>query len=158
MTADITINQIETAATSLNGTENFIVQRVDGVSERCTGAILLAYIKDNLPLTYVPQVVKSSDYTAIMSDAGGSIYHPASDTTARTFTIPANTSVGYPVGATLTFVNDVGAGALTIAIASDTLVSAIDGSTGSRTIAAQGIATAYKMTASRWIIGGTGLS
>lgn len=99
---------------------------------------------------------QSSAYTAVLADENGIIFHPASDTTARTWTIPANASVAYPVGTTLVFDNDIGAGALTIAITSDTLVLVgAAGSTGSRTIAAGGQATAYKATSTRWRINGT---
>jgi hypothetical protein len=47
---------------------------------------------------------------------------------------------------------------MTIAITSDTLVLAGAGTTGSRTLAASGIATAVKMTSTRWMINGTGLT
>ena len=54
--------------------------------------------------------------------------------------------------------NDTSAGVITIAITSDTLILAGAGTTGSRTLAASGIATAYKMISTRWIITGTGLT
>lgn len=99
---------------------------------------------------------QSAAYTAVLGDANGIIYHPASDTTARTWTIPANSSVAFPVGTTLVFDNDIGAGALTIAITTDTMVLVgAAGTTGSRTIAAGGQATAYKATSTRWRINGT---
>jgi len=47
---------------------------------------------------------------------------------------------------------------LTIAIATDTLVLAGAGTTGSRLLAANGIATALKIGATKWIISGTGLT
>jgi hypothetical protein len=108
--------------------------------------------------TTVDQVSKSTAYTLVLSDAGKHILHPSADGSARTFTIPANASVPYPVGTALTFVNQNGAGVVTIAIASDTMRLAGAGSTGSRTLAANGIATALKITATEWIISGGGLS
>jgi hypothetical protein len=45
-----------------------------------------------------------------------------------------------------------------VAITSDTLVLAGPGTTGSRTLAASGIATATKVTSTRWIIAGVGLT
>jgi len=106
----------------------------------------------------IVQNSQSSAYALVLADAGKHIYHPSADTTARIWTIPANASVAYPIGTALSFINDVSAGALTIAITSDTLVWADDASTGSRTIAAQGVATAIKMTATRWIISGSGVA
>lgn len=106
----------------------------------------------------IPQNSQSAAYTLVASDTGKHIYHPAADTTARTWTIPANASVAYPIGTTLTFVNDLGAGAVTISITSDTLVFAPSGATGSRTLAAGGVCTALKMASTRWIISGSGIS
>lgn len=104
----------------------------------------------------IPINSQSAAYTAVLSDAGKCIFHPAADTTARTFTIPANASVAYPVGTTLMFENDVGAGTVTIAINTDTLVLVgAAGTTGSRTLAAGGRATAVKVAATRWRISGS---
>lgn len=106
----------------------------------------------------VPQNSQSAAYTTVSADQGKHIYHPSADTTARTFTIDSNANVPYPVGTAITFVNDTSAGVVTIAITSDTLVLAGAGTTGSRTLAANGIATAIKMTSTRWMISGTGLT
>jgi hypothetical protein len=64
--------------------------------------------------------------------------------------------VAYPVGTTLTFVNM--ANTLTIAITTDTMTLAGPGTTGSRTLAANGIAKALKLTTTTWLISGTGLT
>lgn len=106
----------------------------------------------------IPQNSQSAAYTLILSDAGKHILHPSADTTARTFTIPANASVAYPIGTAITFVNQNAAGVVTIAITSDTLRLAGAGTTGSRTLAANGVATALKITSTAWIISGTGLT
>lgn len=107
----------------------------------------------------VPQNSQSAAYTLVLSDANKHIYHPAADTTARTWTIPANSSVPFPIGTAVTFDNDFGAGAITIAITTDTLVLVgAAGSTGSRTLASGGQATAIKVTSTRWRISGTGLT
>jgi hypothetical protein len=47
---------------------------------------------------------KSADYTLVLADSGKTIFHPVADDNARTFTIPANSSVAYAVGTVLTFV------------------------------------------------------
>lgn len=106
----------------------------------------------------VVQNSESANYTTVLTDAGKHLYHPSADTTARTFTIDSNANVAYPIGTTITFVNDTSGGVITIAITSDTLVLAGAGSTGSRSLAASGVATALKITSTRWIINGTGLT
>jgi hypothetical protein len=106
----------------------------------------------------VPLNSQSAAYTLVAGDAGGKIYHPSSDTTARTWTIPANASVAYPIDTAIWFLNDASAGAITIAINTDTLVYSPGGTTGSRTLAAAGWACATKVAATRWMISGSGLS
>ena len=106
----------------------------------------------------VPQNSKSTAYTTVLADASKHLLHPSADTSARTFTIDSNGNVAYPIGTTLTFVNQNGAGVLTIAITSDTMRLAGAGTTGSRTLAANGIATALKLTSTEWIINGIGLT
>lgn len=112
-------------------------------------------------VSMTPNVVQNSlstAYTTVLSDAGKSLYHPSADTTARVWTIDSNANVAYPIGTCITFINDTSAGTLTISITADTMVLAGAGTTGSRTLAAGGIATAIKVTSTRWIINGTGLT
>lgn len=106
----------------------------------------------------IPQNSQSAAYTCVLADSAKHVFHPSADTTARTFTIPANASVAYRIGTAITFVNQNGAGVITIAITTDTMRLAGAGTTGSRTLAANGTATALKLTATEWIISGTGLS
>lgn len=101
---------------------------------------------------------QSAAYTTVLGDAGKQIYHPGADTTARTWTIDSNANVAYAIGTCITFINDTLGGVITIAITSDTMILAGAGTTGSRTLAASSIATACKMTATRWIINGSGLT
>jgi len=111
-----------------------------------------------LALEELQQNSKSAAYTLVLADAGKHILHPAADTTARTWTIPANSSVAYVVGTAITFVNQNAGGVITIAITTDTMRLAGAGTTGSRTLAANGVATALKITSTDWIISGTGLT
>lgn len=106
----------------------------------------------------IPQNSKSAAYTLVAADAGYHIFHPSADTTARTWTIPANSAVAFAIGTAITFINQNGAGAITIAITTDTMRLAGAGTTGNRTLAANGVATAIKVTATEWIISGTGLT
>jgi len=48
--------------------------------------------------------------------------------------------------------------AVTVAITSDTMYLAGTGTTGSRTLAEYGMATAIKMTSTTWLISGSGLT
>lgn len=105
----------------------------------------------------VPGNSQSAAYTAVLTDAGKSIDHPASDANARTFTIPSNASVAYPVGTCLSFSN-MTSQVVTIAINTDTMYLAGAGTTGSRSLAQYGVATARKITSTAWIINGTGLT
>jgi hypothetical protein len=99
-----------------------------------------------------------TDYTTANGSQGGVMIHIGTDANPRTFTIEANSVVAYDVGTQLTFVNQNGAGTLTIAITDDTMRLAGAGTTGSRTLAANGIARALKIDTTEWIIDGTGLS
>lgn len=104
----------------------------------------------------MPQNSQSAAYTLVLGDAGKHILHPSSDNNARTFTIPANGSVAYPVGTTITFINMINT--VTIAITTDTMTLLTAGTTGSRTLAANGIATAVKISSTAWVISGNGLT
>lgn len=104
----------------------------------------------------VPQNSQSAAYTTVLADSGKHILHPTADDNPRTFTIDSNANVAYVVGTCITFVNQINT--VTIAITSDTLTMAGTGSTGSRTLAASGIATALKVSTTSWVINGTGLS
>jgi hypothetical protein len=105
----------------------------------------------------VPQNSQSAAYTLVLADAGKHIFHPVADNNARTFTIPANSSVAYPIGTAITFINMAVAN-VTIAITSDTLTLSPAGTTGSRTLATNGSATCIKITSTQWLISGSGLT
>jgi hypothetical protein len=105
----------------------------------------------------IPQNSQSAAYTTVLADAGKHILHPAADTNARTFTIDSNANVAYPIGTALTFINQT-ANVVTIAITSDTMTLANSTTTGSRSLAQNGVATAVKITSTAWIISGTGLT
>jgi hypothetical protein len=112
---------------------------------------------DDIGFRNIPQNSQSAAYTLVLADAGKHIYHPAADATARTFTIPANSSVAYPIGTAITFIN-MTTQVVTIAITTDTMYLSDAGTTGSRSLALYGSATAIKMTATTWLISGSGLT
>jgi hypothetical protein len=105
----------------------------------------------------IPQNSQSAAYTLVLADAGKHIFHPSTDANARTFTIPANGSVAYPIGTAITFIN-MTSQAVTIAITTDTMYLSAAGTTGSRTLAQYGSATAIKIDSTSWLISGSGLT
>lgn len=109
---------------------------------------------DNLGYLNVPQNSKSADYTCVLDDSGKHIYQTGA---SKTITIPANGSVAYPIGTVLTFIA-TDAGGCSIAITTDTMTLANSTTTGTRTLAQNGIASAIKITSTSWLISGTGLT
>jgi hypothetical protein len=105
----------------------------------------------------IPQNSQSAAYTLVLADAGKHIFHPSTDANARTYTIPANSSVAYPIGTAITFIN-MTSQVVTIAITTDTMYLSAAGTTGSRSLAQYGSATAIKMTSTTWLISGSGLT
>ena len=105
----------------------------------------------------IPQNSQSAAYTLVAADAGKHIFHPSTDANARTFTIPANGSVAYPIGTAISFVN-MTSQVVSIAITTDTMYLAGTGTTGTRSLAQYGTATALKIESNKWIISGAGLT
>jgi hypothetical protein len=107
----------------------------------------------------LPQSATATTATLTIGDAGKHIYIT---TTGQTITIPAASSVAYPIGTTITFIAGSSATTTTIAINTDTLRLAGGTSTGSRTLAANGMATAVKVSGTSssgvWYINGIGLT
>jgi hypothetical protein len=114
---------------------------------------------ENVTLGYLNSPVNSQSaaYTLVLADSGKTILHPSTDANARTFTIPANGSVAYATGTVLTFIN-MTSQVVTIAITTDTMYLAGSGTTGSRSLAQYGIATAVKIDSTTWLISGNGLT
>jgi len=141
------------ATASVNGyMTSTYASKLDGITAGAApGAVNFGYLN-------IPQNSQSTAYTLVLADSGKHILHPSADTTARTFTIPANGAVAFPIGTAITFVNQNGAGNITIAITTDTMRLAGAGTTGSRTLTANGTATALKITATEWLISGVNLT
>jgi hypothetical protein len=108
----------------------------------------------------IPQNAQSGSYTMVLADAGKHIYHASGDG-AATYTIPAASSVAYPLGTAITFVN-LSATSVSIAITTDTMYLSSAGTTGTRTLAQYGTATAIKVSgvssSGIWVISGSGLT
>ena len=106
----------------------------------------------------IPINSQNTAYTTVLADSGKVIFHPSTDANTRTFTIPANSTVAYPNGTAITFIN-MSASNVTIAITDDTMYSSPDGTTGlPMKLTQYGSATALKMTPTSWLISGSGLS
>jgi hypothetical protein len=149
---------------SVTGNANIFV--VTGTGANITGNLNVASgnITGNtagFPIGYlnIPQSATTTTATLAIGDAGKHIYVT---TTGQTITIPAASSVPYPIGTTITFIAGSSATTVSIAITTDTLRLAGSASTGTRTLAANGMATAVKVSglssAGVWYINGTGLT
>lgn len=123
-----------------------------------SGGSLVATGTGSIVATNAPQVqnAQGGTYGFVLADANQQVYH--NNAAAHTFTIPANSGVAYPIGTQLTIINQLGGGVVTIAITTDTLILSPTGATGSRSLAAIGVAVAVKVTATSWIISGSGLT
>lgn len=147
---------------TLHGTAVTVDNAVTGGSLSISGAATIngALTTDNTTADEpgfkgLPQNLQNTNYTLVLSDAGKMI--SANSGGPYTHTIPANSSVAFPVGTVITFQNGT-AGNITIAITTDTMFLAATGSTGSRTLASIGLATALKVSSATWVISGSGLS
>jgi hypothetical protein len=108
----------------------------------------------------LPQNAQSGSYTLVLADSGKHLYHASGDG-AATYTIPAASSVAFPLGTAVTFIN-LSATSISIAITTDTMYLSSAGTTGTRTLAQYGSATAIKISgvssSGIWLISGSGLT
>jgi len=113
---------------------------------------------DSVGFRNIPQNVQTGSYTLVLADSGKHIYRDSGG--AATWTIPAATSVSYPIGTALTFIN-LSATAVSIAITTDTMYLSSVGTTGTRTLDQYGSATAIKVSgvssSGIWVISGSRL-
>ena len=139
-------NNVERLAVAADGALNFKSGSVTTAGDTA----------DEVGYNGTPPNEQNGNYTLVLTDRGHTIYK-ASGGAGETITIPANGSVAFPVGTQLDIVNN-GGGDLTIAITTDVLTWAVDGSAGARTLADNGWAVLKKVAATEWFITGTGLS
>ncbi len=105
-------------------------------------------------LTIPPNSITTS-YELALSDIGKSITKSLAGD--MSLTIVADTVLTFPVGATVSIINSSASGSITI-FSADTLVWSPEGTTGSRVLAPNGIATITKVPDSKWMIVGAGLT
>jgi len=103
----------------------------------------------------IPQVAFSANTTAALIDAGKHYY----STTAGNLnlTLPDDSSVTFPDGATLTIVLNAAGNVLVSQGTGVTLYQAGSATTGNRVVGAYGLATVMKVSANTWVINGTGV-
>jgi hypothetical protein len=127
----------------------------DTLTNKTAGIATTSSTASSLGYLGIPQSATATTATLAIGDAGKHIYVT---TAGQTITIPANASVAYPIGTTIGFIAGPSATTVTIAITSDTMYLGGTGTTGSRTLAAHGMATAVKVAATTWYISGNGLT
>jgi len=141
-------------AVGVGGTANVLVVATTGIvanvstTTTATPANGVGYI--GMPVSAV-----TGTGTLTIADAGKLVYITGA---SQTVTIPANGSVAFPIGTAITFIAGPASSATSIAITTDTMYLAGTGSTGTRTLAANAMATAVKVASTTWYINGTGLS
>jgi hypothetical protein len=87
-------------------------------------------------------------YTIALTDQGGLVA-----VSTGGVAVPANATVAFPVGATVALYNNSST-SQSVTITTDTLRLAGTASTGSRTLAARGLATLVKVAATEWVVTG----
>jgi hypothetical protein len=113
----------------------------------------------NYPVGYreAPRNAQTGNYTLVLADRGKSVVMGDGTATALTLTIPASTTVSFPVGTVIIIVNRNTVG-LSVAITTDTLTLANSVTSGTRTVAQNGIGTCVKIENTVWLMGGAGVS
>ena len=104
------------------------------------------------------QNLRNASYTLALSDIGKTIYK--TDNFARTWTIPPNSSVAFPIGTAITMIHDHNGGVLiTIARgAGVSLILAGDGTDKDCSLAGYGVATIIKVETDKWYCSGNGVT
>lgn len=100
----------------------------------------------------IPQNSQTGAYTLALTDAGKHI-----SITTGGVVIPANGSVAFPTGTAVVIYNN-STSPQNISITTDTLRFAGTTNTGTRALAAYGVATVIKVASTTWVISGTGVS
>lgn len=138
------------AWTGINSTSD--LKLATGGTARLTinssGGITSSDLADAVGYKGLPQNSQTTGYTLALSDMGKHI-----SITTGNITIPANGSVAFPVGAAVTIFNNSGS-TQTISITTDTLRQAGTTNTGTRTLAAYGVATVLKVASTTWVVSG----
>jgi hypothetical protein len=101
-----------------------------------------------------PQVSFSGTSSTDLTHCGKNLHYTGSG--GDTISIPANVTVAYPIGTGIVFTS--GGNSFSVAVTTDTLRLAGTGTTGTRTVAAYGVATVIKVATTTWLISGAGVT
>lgn len=123
-----------------NNTERFRIS--------ATGGITSSNLADAVGYKGLPLNSQTASYTLALSDMGKMI-----SITTGGVVIPANASVAFPNGSAIVIYND-SASTQTVSITTDTLRQSGTTNTGTRTLAAYGVATVTKVASTTWVISG----
>lgn len=135
-------------AAAASGANTDITALDQDVTITATGTIAA----DSIGYRGLPQNAQTGAYTLALSDAGKQVAN-----TTGGWVIPANASVAFPVGTTIVLYNNSGS-SQNVSITSDTLRLAGTTTTGTRPLAAYGLATCVKVASTTWVISGAGVS
>lgn len=136
--------QTQLNAKASSGANTDITALDQDVTITATGTIAA----DTIGYRGLPQNSQTASYTLALSDAGKHI-----SITTGGVVIPANSSIAFPVGTTIVLFNNSGS-TQTLSITTDTLRQAGTTNTGSRTLAAYGLATCVKVASTTWVVSG----
>lgn len=144
------LNKLAGSASGLTAAELSILDGVTATAaeiNQLDGWSPLELTRDNTVLQ-----TKTDNYTAVLADAGTCIDFGASS--GKTFTIPANSSVAFPIG-TIIIATKSGANTLALAVTTDTLI----GGDGTPTLSASGgVALFIKVATTTWVLFGISLT
>lgn len=147
----------------VNGVTESVLFKSGGTMTGAVGLLNGSTVKDSGGTAYAlgylgaPLNAQNGNYTLALTDSGKRIY--SKNTGAQAITVPTNASVAFPVDDTLVTIVNRGTTALTIAPAGGvTLERAGTTQTGTRTLAAKGIATLQKVETDIWMVSGSGLT
>ena len=132
--------------TTVNG--SFTVVNTSIFSVASNGTITTADKADSVGFRGIPSNSKTSQYTLALSDVGEMI-----NITTGGVIIPANSSIPFEIGSVVVIFNDSNT-TQSITITSDTLRLGGTATTGTRTLAAYGLATCTKVGSTTWVITG----
>jgi hypothetical protein len=102
----------------------------------------------------VPINAQTANYVLALTDANTCV---PQNTAGDSITVPTNASVPFPPGTVISIYNG-SAGNISIPTAGDTVRFGPTSASGTRTLAQNGLATLFKLTATIWVITGSGLS
>ena len=152
--AVVTTGRIQ-VGTSLSVTGNATIGNISTSAVSATGNITGNTAGFTIGYRDVPQVTFSANATAAITDAGKHYYSTTAGNLA--LTLPDNSSVAFPTGATLTLVVNAAGNILVNQGTGVSLYMAGSSTTGNRVVGAYGLASVMKVAANTWVISGTGV-